>query len=69
MSTGPQFPQSPGAWAIWVIGVIAIIGIVYVMLSVSGIAVPWWVITIGWILLAAILAVAAIRVVMWMTRT
>lgn len=67
MSTGPQLPNNVGGWAIWVIGIIAIVAIVYVGANAMGIAIPAFVVTIFWILVAAVLLVAAIRFIMKLT--
>jgi hypothetical protein len=61
MSTGPQFPNSISSWAIWIVIVVAIVAVIYVMLQVTGIAVPSWVLTLLWICLAAVIAVAVIK--------
>jgi len=63
MSTGPnpQLPSTVAGWAGWLVLVIAIVAVVYVMLQVTGIAIPAWVLTLLWICLAAFIAIAAIR--------
>lgn len=48
-------------WAIVLIVIVGIIGILFVVIREAGIQVPSFIITIGWILLACVLAVLAIR--------
>lgn len=67
VSTGPNLPNSVGGWAIWIVVIVAIIAIVYVMAQVSGIVIPSFVITVGWILLAVVISVAAIRFLLGQT--
>jgi hypothetical protein len=51
---------------ITVIVVIAAIGIAYVVAQASGVAIPPWVIRIGWIVLVAFVAIFAIKLLMGM---
>ena len=53
-----------GHWAIILIVVAAIVGIALVVIRAAGIAVPSWIITILWIILAAIVGVLAIRILL-----
>lgn len=46
----------------------AAIGILLVLLQVFGIAVPSWVITIGWIVVAAAIGIAAIQFLMGLRK-
>jgi len=63
MSQGPQLPNTISAWAIWIVCALAIVALVYVMVQVSGVAIPWWVSTVLWILLVAAVIIGAIRLV------
>jgi hypothetical protein len=63
MSTGPQIqmPTSILGWIIWLIIIIAAVGVLYVVIGVAGVTIPAWIITIGWILAVAFVAIAAIK--------
>jgi uncharacterized protein with PQ loop repeat len=50
-----------GSWLIYAIVIAAIIGIALVAARAAGVAVPQWVITIGWIVVVAVFAIAAIK--------
>jgi hypothetical protein len=50
--------------AIYVIAALAIAGIVYVAANVAGIGIPGWVITIFWIILAAVACIFAVKLIM-----
>ncbi len=63
MSTGPQLPTTIAGWAIWLVCALAIAALVYVFVQVSGVAIPWWVSTVLWILLVAFIIIGAIRLV------
>ncbi len=63
MSQGPQLPNTISAWAIWIVCALAIAALVYVFVQVSGVAIPWWVSTVLWILLVAFIVIGAIRLV------
>ena len=62
MSTGNlQTPTTIAGWAIWIVVVIAIVAVVYVMLQVTGIAIPAWIVTLFWICLAAFVVIKVIQ--------
>lgn len=61
MSTGPQVPNTIAGWAIYLVIVIAIVAVVYVMLQITGVVIPSWVMTLLWICLVAFLVIAAIK--------
>jgi len=56
--------QSIGKWVIYAIIVAACIAVAFVVLGHMGIPVPSWVVTIGWIMILAIIGVAAIHFLM-----
>lgn len=55
---------SVGYWAIMLVVICGIIGIAMVVIRQSGIAIPGFIVTIFWIILAVFLGVAAIKFVM-----
>lgn len=55
------------SWVVIAIIVAAVIGIGLIVARVSGVEVPGWVIQIGWILLVAIIGIAAIHLLMQMS--
>lgn len=57
-------PSSIGEWAIAIVIVAAMVALVYVALKQFGIAIPQWVQTVFWILVAAVVIVGAIRFLM-----
>jgi hypothetical protein len=62
MSLGPNAsPTNLAGLAIYLVVVAAVIAVVLVAFQAFGIVVPSFVITIGWILAAAFVVVAAIR--------
>jgi hypothetical protein len=48
-------PNSIGGWAIWIIVACGVIGIAYIVVGVTGVVIPAFIITIGWVLIAVIL--------------
>lgn len=56
------FPVSLAALAIWLIVIAAIVAVVVVVLRQLGVSIPPFVVTILWIVAAAVLGVLAIRV-------
>lgn len=52
-----------GKWAIVIVAIIAIIAIIIVAANGMGIAIPYWFITIGWIVLGAIIVGLAIKII------
>ncbi len=50
-------------WAVFIVVVAAVVGIVAVVLRVFGVTIPEWVVKILWIVLGAVIAVLAIRLV------
>lgn len=63
-----QAPQGPFAAGIESYIILAIViagalGVAIVAFSVFGITVPAWLVTIGWILLAVLVSIAAVRLV------
>ncbi len=60
----PVPPVSQWTFVQWIIAIIVIaacVGIMYVGLGVMGVAIPSWVITIGWICAAAFVGIIAIK--------
>jgi hypothetical protein len=49
------------SWAVWIIIVAAIVAIVVVICRQMGVAIPPFVVTILWIILAAVIGVLAIK--------
>jgi hypothetical protein len=67
MSMGPNMsPANLASMAIYLVIIAAIIAVVLVAFQAFGIAIPAFVITIGWILAAAFVVIAAIRFLMRM---
>jgi hypothetical protein len=60
----PSMPTGIMQWIIIIIALIAAIGILYVVIGVTGVAIPSWIITIGWILGVAFVAIFAIKLLM-----
>lgn len=56
-------PATPVDWAIWVVIIAAIVGIVIVAMRVFGVQPPPWAVQIFWIVVAACVAILAIRFV------
>jgi hypothetical protein len=54
-------PAGIAGWVIWLVVIAAVVGIALVALRAAGVAVPPFVIQIGWIVVCAVLAIAAIR--------
>lgn len=63
MSTGPQLPNTFSGWAIAIVVCLAIAGLVYVMIQVTGIPIPAWFWTVCFIVLVAVIIIAAIKFV------
>jgi uncharacterized membrane protein YbaN (DUF454 family) len=56
-----------GRIAVMVVIIAAVIGIVLVALNVFGVAIPSWAVTIFWIIVAAAVAIGAIKLLIrWM---
>jgi uncharacterized protein (DUF983 family) len=60
---------NPGAWsfgeiAIAIVIIGAVVGVVYVALRQFGVAIPAWVVQIFWIVVVAIVAILAIRLLL-----
>jgi hypothetical protein len=53
-------------WIVAIIIVAAAVGILLVVIPVLGFSIPGWVIQIAWILLVAVIAVGAIRFLMYL---
>jgi hypothetical protein len=67
MSIGPNMtPSGLAGMAIYLVIIAAIIAVVLVAFQAFGIVVPSFVVTIGWILAAAFVVIAAIRFLMRM---
>lgn len=49
--------------AIWLVIVAAIVGIVFVACKAMGVAIPGWVVQVFWIVVVAVVCIAAIRFV------
>ena len=54
-------PATIRDWILWIIAVAAAVGVLYVALSVFGVAIPGWVVTIFWICICAIIAAGAVK--------
>lgn len=57
---------SIGQLAIFIAIVIGIVALLYILSRAVGVAIPPWIIQIGWVLLALVLVIGAIRIVMSM---
>ncbi len=57
-------PGGVAGMAIWIILIAAIAAIVFVALRQMGVAIPPWVIQIFWILVVAVVCIAAIKFLM-----
>jgi hypothetical protein len=55
------------SWVVLAIIIAAVIGIGLIVLRVSGVEIPGWVMQIGWILVVAIIGIAAIHLLMSMS--
>lgn len=67
MFGGPMTGWGLGAWIIFVVAICAAIGIAYVVMTqVFEVTPPAWLIKIGWIVIAACVAIFAIRLVLSM---
>lgn len=63
-----SMPSSPVAWTFERIILLAIvlagaIGVALVLLNVFGIVIPSWMVTIGWIVVAVLIGVAAVKLI------
>lgn len=56
-----NYPTTISGWAIWLVIAAAICAVVYVALTTFGIGIPAWVVTVFWILVVAVVIVAAIK--------
>lgn len=64
MRAGPFFGLTFGELLVAVVIVAACVGIVYVALRQFGVGVPPWVVQIFWIVVVAVVAIFAIRLVL-----
>lgn len=56
-----ELPKTIGGWAIFLVIIAAICAVVWVAVTAFGIVIPGWVVTIFWILVVAVVVIAAIR--------
>jgi amino acid transporter len=61
MSTGFQPPRTIAGYAIWLVIVIAIVACVYVAARAFGVIIPAWIVTLFWIVIAAVVVIGVIR--------
>jgi protein-S-isoprenylcysteine O-methyltransferase Ste14 len=58
-----NWPNTIAQWAITIVVCLAIAGLVYVMIQVTGIPIPQWFWTVCFIVIVAVIIIAAIRFV------
>lgn len=61
MSAALTIPGGIAGLAIWIIVIAAIVAIVFVACKAMGVAIPGWVIQVFWIVVIAIVCIAAIQ--------
>jgi hypothetical protein len=59
--TGVELPRTIAGWAIWLVILIAVVAAVYVGAGAMGVAIPRWVVTLFWIVIAAVVVIGVIR--------
>jgi len=58
-----RLPTTIEGWGIWIVLAVSVAGIVLLILRFNEITIPPLLVKIGWIVLAAIVAIAAIKIV------
>ena len=59
-----SFDWNIGSIAITIVVIAAVVALVYIFLRQSGVAIPAWLVQVFWVVVAAIVIIAAIRIVL-----